>query len=543
MAPPTPSTSAMTAPQVRSGSHLPLRDAGLVEREGEALALKLGAVIGEDADARVPVAVGRQDDGVGDPVDRAVRVRDDVGRVLHARQLFHPCIPSRTSGTRGRAAVVEPLEGELHAVDRDHRPRGVHDDAVHARPPRDDLHAHARGDLAEGVGERLDRNAGGLVDGRRRGQRGAHDQHGRTEHDLHLEPRREAVEPAPHAPAVEVVQPAERQRAERQGRLHDQRPPVLGADREDAAGLDPGRVRAGHRHEADRHEREGREPRHGGAHRERRGAGDPRRAQEQQEQPRHPAEPDADGRHVDDAGQDRHEAGDGRRVSGGDEQDDPDQAGGDGRRPSPARRPPQQERGAQRGDRRARQLQQAGPAVDQVRRPRAGSHARGQRGDEGGDGRDGQAGREQLDQAPRHRALAQHEPMEGRQTDGRQQPDVRQPATDDADDVRIAVHLVGRCAGQVALDLADAEVEEALGDVTVCRGEAAPGDRVDPVVQVRAATTSAWGSSGSTSPARSRIGVPSRAFEVERGDLLLERLAEHEAQLVRRLGQDGARCR
>ena len=56
------------------------------------------------------------------------------------------------------------------------------------------------------------RDAGGSSTGGVVASAARHHQHARGEQDLHLDPGAEPVQPAPHPPAVEVVQPAERQR-------------------------------------------------------------------------------------------------------------------------------------------------------------------------------------------------------------------------------------------------------------------------------------------------------------------------------------------
>ena len=93
---------------------------------------------------------------------------------------------------------------------------------------------------------------------------------------------------------------------------------------------------------------------------------------------------------------------------------------------------------------------------------------------------------------------------------------------------------------QAALHVADAEVEEALGDVAVGRREAAPGDRVDPVGQVRCRDDQRVRVLGVDCHPLARGSGSVERLQVQRGDLFLQRLAEHEPQLVGRLGQDGA---
>ena len=77
--------------------------------------------------------------------------------------------------------------------------------------------------------------------------------------------------------------------------------------------------------------------------------------------------------------------------------------------------------------------------------------------------------------------------MTNRWNDGhperQQQPDVGQPAADDPDRVGLAMGRSAGDLGQVALDVADAEAEEALGGMAVGRRQRAPGDDVHAVGQ------------------------------------------------------------
>ena len=245
---------------------------------------------------------------------------------------------------------------------------------------------------------------------------------------------------------------------------------------------------------------------------------------------------------MDDARDDRRLALNGRCVPGDDQQDDSYEAGRDGRRPRQRLRSEEEDHGAQRGDPGAGELEQARPALDEVRRARSGLETRRQRGHQRRDRGQCEPGSDQLRQPSRHRSLPQHQPLEGRQAERCQQTEIREPAPEDADDIRVAMAVAGRDR-QASLHVADAEVEEALGEVPVGGREAAPHDRVDPVSQL-----------GCFDHERVRvIGIDvSRAFqdlgsvergEVQRGDLRLQRLAEDEADLVGRLGQDRTRPR
>ena len=199
----------MTEAQVMVGIDLALRDPGIGEGEVEALALKLGARIGQDADARVPVAPRGKDHGVGRPVDGSVGVGGDVRRVSHARHLAHALHALEYERhVRGRA-VVE-VRGASSILSIAIIASGVRTTILltPGRPGTTCMLMAGR-DLAERVGQRLDRDPSGVLHRGRRGQDRSDGQHGRGEARFDLQARRESVEPAPHAATVEIVQAAD----------------------------------------------------------------------------------------------------------------------------------------------------------------------------------------------------------------------------------------------------------------------------------------------------------------------------------------------
>lgn len=109
--------------------------------------------------------------------------------------------------------------------------------------------------------------------------------------------------------------------------------------------------------------------------------------------------------------------------------------------------------------------------------------------------------------------------MECGHPERQQQPDVGQPASDDLDRVGLSMGRSAGDLGQVALDLADAEAEEALGSVAVGSRERAPGDDVHAVGQARIGHDQ-----GERVGRIDRAGavedlLPVRRGDVDRGDL------------------------
>ena len=100
--------------------------------------------------------------------------------------------------------------------------------------------------------------------------------------------------------------------------------------------------------------------------------------------------------------------------------------------------------------------------------------------------------------------------MEGGQADAEEQPEVGQPPADDPD-ASVSPWTSWLDARQPALNLAHAEVEEALGDMPVGRRQGAPRDRVHPSASSGAVADERVGIVGVDLAGALEDRVPSRA--------------------------------